>query len=219
MFGCFFVVILQKLPNRSHSKNTESGSNLCFSWKNTLGNWSHQTGDMMSFMWWLKNLFTHPESRRAQFNSLCLNTYKSTLCHLPEQRNYQAGRFAKAVFSLLLTHTLHKHIFIVRQAGFQPISRASALNMSIIHSLIPFSKQFHLAEVYSAKALDLIQESPLRLAVKALITLLDGIGLKLPGEQLKNYWVKTGLSPLFLFSTGIETRDFQRFLSIQRVKN
>lgn len=91
--------------------------------------------------------------------------------------------------------------------------------MSIIHSLIPFSKQFHLAEVYSAKALDLIQESPLRLAVKALITLLDGISLKLPGEQLKNYWVKTGLLPLFLLSTGIETRDFQCFLSIQDVKN
>lgn len=150
-FVCF-VVSLQKLPNHSHSRNAESGSNLRFSWKNTPGNSSHQAGDIMSFRQWLKNLFTHPESRRAPSNSLCLNTYKSTLCHLPEQRNYQAGRFPKTVFSLLLTHTLHKHIFIVRQAGFQSTSRASALNILIIRSLIAFSKQFHLAEIYSAKA-------------------------------------------------------------------
>lgn len=97
------------------------------------------------------------------------------------------------VLSLLLTHSLHKHIFIVRQTGFQFISRASA-NISIIRSSTPFSKLFHRAEISSAKAFqDLIQEFPLRLAVKGLVSLLDGISLKLLREHPKELLGKNGI--------------------------
>lgn len=56
------------------------------------------------------------------------------------------------VLSLLLTHCLHKHIFIVRQTGFQSTSRARALNISMALSLTPFSKLSHMADISSAKA-------------------------------------------------------------------
>lgn len=46
---------------------------------------SHQTGNIMSFIEYLRSLFTHPESWRAQSNSLCLNTFESALC--PSQNN------------------------------------------------------------------------------------------------------------------------------------
>jgi len=53
--------------------------------------------------------------------------------------------------------------------------------------LIPFSKLFHIAKVSSAEAFqDLIQESPLRLAVKSLVRLLDSISLKLKELLGKN---------------------------------
>lgn len=55
------------------------------SWKKNQRGASHQTGNIMSFIEYLRSLFTHPESWRAQSNSLCLNTFESTLC--PSQNN------------------------------------------------------------------------------------------------------------------------------------
>lgn len=156
---------------------------------------------MSLFIEKLRSLFTHPESRRTQSNSLCLNTYESTLC--PSQNNLttRLGEFP-CRRSVFYWHTVCANTFSLwdRLESSPPAGRESST--SLLFLWLPFLNCLIRQRFPSAKSFQhLIWDLPLVLTVKALLR-LRWHQFKAPR---KNYQVKWEFHP---YSSVQELNDW-----------